>query len=98
LIETAQGVENVRALAAADSVQRLYRSIDLQADLGYATTTRRLLFPFKLVLASRLADLAATVDGVNTAIDDVESLQRDTARARRLGSARSCASSARSRP
>jgi citrate lyase subunit beta/citryl-CoA lyase len=32
-----------------------------------------------------LANLAPPVDGVNTAIDDVESLRRDTARARRLG-------------
>jgi len=37
------------------------------------------------VLVSRLANLVAPVDGVCTAIDDTEQLQRDTTRARRLG-------------
>jgi citrate lyase subunit beta/citryl-CoA lyase len=87
LIETAQGVENARALAAADSVQRLvFGSIDLQLDLGIRDDDQALLFfRSQLVLVSRLANLASPVDGVNTAIDDVEALRRDTARARRLG-------------
>jgi citrate lyase subunit beta/citryl-CoA lyase len=37
------------------------------------------------VLASRLAGLAAPVDGVSTAIDDVGRLRADAERARRLG-------------
>jgi citrate lyase subunit beta / citryl-CoA lyase len=37
------------------------------------------------VLVSRLAGLAAPVDGVSTALDDEAALARDAARARRLG-------------
>ncbi|MGY0195020.1 HpcH/HpaI aldolase/citrate lyase family protein [Leptothrix sp. BB-4] len=44
-----------------------------------------LFFRSGLVLASRLAGLAAPVDGVSTALDDGVALARATARARRLG-------------
>lgn len=44
-----------------------------------------LFFRSGLVLASRLAGLAAPVDGVTTALDDGVALARATARARRLG-------------
>jgi citrate lyase subunit beta/citryl-CoA lyase len=45
------------------------------------------LLPFRteLVLASRLAGIAAPVDGVCTAIDDVELLEAESLRSRRLG-------------
>jgi citrate lyase subunit beta/citryl-CoA lyase len=87
LIETAAGFDNARALAAADSVQRLvFGSIDFQADLGIAGEDDALLyFRSQLVLVSRLADRAAPVDGVSTALDEPDVLERDTARARRLG-------------
>ena len=85
LIETAAGFENLRTLAGVDSVQRLvFGSIDFQLDLGILDDELT-AFRSQLVLVSRLANLVAPVDGVCTAIDDTEQLQRDTARARRLG-------------
>jgi citrate lyase subunit beta / citryl-CoA lyase len=85
LIETAAGFENVRALARADSVQRLvFGTIDFQLDLGMRDEELT-WFRSELVLVSRLANLAAPVDGVTTAIDDTAELQRTTARARALG-------------
>lgn len=87
LVETAQGFEAARALAGADSVQRLvFGSIDFQVDLGIPGDDDALLFfRSQLVLASRLADRAPPVDGVTTALDQPDVLERDTARARRLG-------------
>jgi len=85
LIETAAGFENLRALAGAESVQRLvFGSIDFQLDLGILDDELT-AFRSQLVLVSRIANLVAPVDGVCTAIDDTEQLQRDTTRARRLG-------------
>ena len=87
LIETARGFDNAREIAHTDGVQRLvFGSIDFQLDLGIRDDDEALLFfRSQLVLLSRLADRAAPVDGVSTAIDDLDHLQRDTARARRLG-------------
>jgi citrate lyase subunit beta/citryl-CoA lyase len=87
LIETALGVAHVETLAAAPRVQRLlFGSIDLQLDLGIAGDGDELLcFRSRLVLASRLAGIAAPVDGVSTALDDREALTADALRARRLG-------------
>ena len=87
LIESALGFEQRRALAHADRVERLiFGHIDFQADLNMRATEEELL-PFRtaLVLASRLAGIAAPIDGVCTAIDDAELLQADALRARRLG-------------
>jgi citrate lyase subunit beta/citryl-CoA lyase len=85
LIETAAGFENLRAVAGAESVQRLvFGSIDFQLDLGILDDELT-AFRSQLVLVSRIANLVAPVDGVCTAIDDTEQLQRDTTRARRLG-------------
>mgnify|MGYP005609781403 CR=1 FL=1 len=39
----------------------------------------------QLVLASRLAALAAPIDGVTTSLDDAERIRRDARAARRLG-------------
>lgn len=87
LVETAAGYDNARALAAAAGVQRLvFGSIDFQLDLGITGEEEELLaFRSGLVLASRLAGVAAPVDGVSTAIDDAGQLAADTARSRRLG-------------
>jgi citrate lyase subunit beta/citryl-CoA lyase len=87
LIETAAGLEACRAIARAPGVQRLvFGSLDFQADLGIEGDDDALLaFRSELVLASRLGQLQAPVDGVTTALDDHQVLAADTARARRLG-------------
>jgi len=87
LIETARGFANAQALAEAAGVQRLvFGSIDFQLDMGISGEGEELLyFRSQLVLASRLAGIAAPVDGVCTALDDAEQLRADTLRARRLG-------------
>lgn len=88
LVESAAGLANLAALAAAPGVRCLaFGSIDLQVDLGLKEATEDELLPFRLqlVLASRLAGIGAPLDGVSTAIDDLPRLQRDVQRARRLG-------------
>jgi citrate lyase subunit beta / citryl-CoA lyase len=87
LIETAAGIDRVREIAAAPGVQRLtFGSIDLRLDLGIeGDGDELLLFRSQLVLASRLAALAAPVDGVTTTIDDGAAIEADARRARRLG-------------
>jgi citrate lyase subunit beta/citryl-CoA lyase len=87
LVESALGFGQRLALAHADHVERLiFGHIDFQADLDMRCSEDELL-PFRvaLVLASRLAGIAAPIDGVTTAIDDADLLQADALRARRLG-------------
>lgn len=87
LVETATGIDQLRAVAAVPGVQRLvFGSVDFQLDLGIDGEGEELLFfRSQIVLASRLAQLQPPVDGVSTAIDDAALLQHDSQRARRLG-------------
>lgn len=87
LIESAAGIDHLRAISAARGVQRLmFGSIDFQLDLGIPGEREELLFfRSQLVLASRLAGLAAPVDGVSTALDDAERLADDARHARQMG-------------
>lgn len=87
LIETAAGFAAALELARAPSVQRLvFGSIDFQHDLGIEGDGDELLyFRSQLVLHSRLAGLAAPVDGVSTVLDDAPRIHAETLRARRLG-------------
>lgn len=87
LIETALGFAAVPELARAPNVQRLvFGSIDFQHDLGIEGEGEELLyFRSQLVLHSRLAGLAAPVDGVSTALDDPPRVHAEALRARRLG-------------
>lgn len=87
LIETALGIDNVRAIAHASAVARLaFGSIDLQLDLGIAGDGEELLaYRCALVLASRVAALPPPIDGVSTAIANGAAVQSDAQRARRLG-------------
>ncbi len=87
LLETAAGLAASRLIAKTPGVQRLvFGSLDFQADLGIEGDDDALLaFRSELVLASRLGQLLAPVDGVTTALDDPQILVSDTARARRLG-------------
>jgi citrate lyase subunit beta/citryl-CoA lyase len=87
LIETAVGFAAALELARAPAVQRLvFGSIDFQHDLGIDGEGEELLFfRSQLVLYSRLALLAAPVDGVSTVLDDAALIHTEALRARRLG-------------
>jgi citrate lyase subunit beta / citryl-CoA lyase len=87
LIETAPGMSNATAIAALRGVRHLmFGTIDFQFDLGIDGDGDELLaFRSQLVLASRLAGIAAPIDGPCTSWDDVDLLSQDCARAKRLG-------------
>ncbi|WP_300042698.1 CoA ester lyase [uncultured Paracoccus sp.] len=87
LIESARGLANARAIAEARGVQRLaFGSVDYCADLGCAHL-RDVLLPARseLVLASRLAGIAAPIDGVTVQLDDLSISHDDAIHARNLG-------------
>jgi citrate lyase subunit beta / citryl-CoA lyase len=85
LVETARGLWFVLETANASGAQRLlFGSLDFQADLGISDD--ELVYArSRLVLASRVADIAPPVDGITQSIDDLQGLRRDCERARRLG-------------
>ena len=87
LIETAKGLSNARAIAALKGVERLaFGSVDYCADLG-CHHLRDVLLPVRseLVLASRLAGIAAPIDGVTTQLDDLAVSFDDALHARHMG-------------
>jgi citrate lyase subunit beta/citryl-CoA lyase len=91
IIESARGLREIHSIASVPGVIRLaFGSVDLALDLGIdcapdGAESQLLAFRSQVVLASRLAGLAAPVDGVSTAIEDLQRLQADTERSRRLG-------------
>jgi len=87
LIETALGVANVEAIAAARGVQRLaFGTLDYGVYLDLSGDERGLIYPSaRIASASRLAGLAAPVAGVTPAIDDEPRLLADLAFARAFG-------------
>jgi len=87
LIESAAGIDQARAIAAVPGVQRLaFGAIDFQLDLNMRATFDELLFfRSQIVLASRLANVAAPIDSPSVSIDDVAGVELDAQRARRLG-------------
>jgi len=91
IIESARGVEAVRAIARVPGVVRLaFGSVDLALDLGIDCAPdggeiELQWFRSQLVLASRLAGLDAPIDGVSLVIDDFDRLHADAQRARRQG-------------
>lgn len=89
LIESAEGVGQMDAIARATGVLRLgLGHIDLQADLGLRCAPDEAeLAPIRvaMVVASRRAGLPAPVDGVTTATQDAEVLAADAQRSRRFG-------------
>ncbi|MFG1398047.1 HpcH/HpaI aldolase/citrate lyase family protein [Roseixanthobacter pseudopolyaromaticivorans] len=89
LVESARGIANARAIAAAPQVRRLaFGSIDFAADIGSSHTNDALLAArSELVLASRLAGLAGPLDGVTAGFDDAALCERDAAYAASLGCA-----------
>jgi citrate lyase subunit beta / citryl-CoA lyase len=87
MIESAVGLGNVQTIARAQGVQRLvFGAIDFQLDLGLSSDDAELLpYRSQIVFASRLARLAAPLDGVSTVIDEPATLRADALRSRRLG-------------
>lgn len=87
IIETALGLNSVQVIARARGVHCLvFGSIDFQLDLGITEASDELLpYRAQIVLASRLAGIAAPIDGVSTALDAPDSLRADCQRSRRLG-------------
>lgn len=86
-IETAAGFHAAESVARAPRVARLlFGSIDFQLDVGIPGEDEALLlFRSQLVLVSRLAGLAAPVDGVTTVFDTLEPVEADARRAQRMG-------------
>lgn len=87
LVETVRGYMELRQLAAVPGVQRIaFGSIDFSvesgiSDVGDAMTSVRTA----IVLESRLAGLAAPVDGVSTGFNDEGAVLGDALRSRQLG-------------
>lgn len=87
LIESAQGIAQATMIASMPGVERLmFGHIDFSVDLGIEGDDRELdYFRSQLVLASRLAGIAAPVDGVTTALDDPALLSAEALRGKRFG-------------
>lgn len=87
LVETARGVDVLDRIAGAPGVRRLaFGSVDFAADLGCAHEPESLLFArSRIVLASRLAGIAAPLDGVTLAVADEAAAEADARRAMTLG-------------
>jgi len=85
LIESAQGVANVRAIAS--TADRLaFGSIDYCADIGMQHTQTALLHArSEIVLASRVASIGGPLDGITTATDDGVTIEQDAAHGSELG-------------
>lgn len=88
ILETARGIVNANAIAAAPGVLRLaFGNGDLAVELGVAHTSHAALAAARsaVVLASAAAGIAPPLDGVTTAIDDEALIVADTRHARELG-------------
>src|SRR5262245_40169372 len=87
LIESALGMRDVDAIAAAKGVQRLvYGTLDYAVDLDLSGDDVGLIYAgSRIAIASRCAGIASPVAGVTAAIDDEARLLADLAFARALG-------------
>lgn len=89
MIESAKGLDQVKAIAAHPHTLRLaLGNIDLQVSLGMQCGPEELeLLPARhqMVLASCLAEIAAPIDGVTVQIESATQLQADLLRGKRLG-------------
>ncbi|MEE4598604.1 CoA ester lyase [Streptomyces sp. DSM 41524] len=102
LIETALGLEHAHTVCSTPGVIRAaFGNVDLAAQLGVAPDDHTALAfaRSRLVLASAAAGIAPPVDGVTTAVRDMEALRTNTAHARRLGfTGKLCVHPAQARP
>ena len=87
LIESARGIAQLADIAGNKAVTRLaIGTVDLALDLGCVDSWETLLLArSQVVLHSRLANLAAPVDGVTVTIGVPADAERDARRARELG-------------
>lgn len=89
MIESAKGVDQLKAIAAHPNTLRLsLGNIDLQLSLGLQCGPDELeLLPVRhqILLASRLAEIAAPIDGVTVQFEAQAQLNADVLRAKRLG-------------
>jgi citrate lyase subunit beta / citryl-CoA lyase len=87
IVETARGFAGLGELCASPRVPRVaFGTLDFQVDLAIEGDSEELhFFRSQLVLASRLAGIAAPVDGVSTTIADSETIEADSRRGRRFG-------------
>ncbi|WP_083282877.1 CoA ester lyase [Humibacillus sp. DSM 29435] len=87
LVESALGVDRARELAAADAVVRLaFGSLDYSLDVDAVESRESLLFARStLVVASRVAGIAAPIDTVTTDVSPDGPVSSDAAHARGLG-------------
>ena len=87
LVESALGVDRARELAAADPVVRLaFGSLDYSLDVDAVESRESLLFARStLVVASRVAGIAAPIDTVTTDVSPGGPVVSDAAHARGLG-------------
>ena len=87
IIESARGVDNANAIAAAYGVQRLvFGTLDYGVDLNLSGDDRGIAYAAsRMAIASRCAGLAAPVAGITAAIDDDARLAADLEFARAFG-------------
>ncbi len=87
IVETATGFVRVAAIARAPGVERLvFGSVDFQLDLGMSARGEELLaYRSAIVLASRVAGVAAPLDGPWEDLRDPEGLRLSAQSAKRLG-------------
>lgn len=85
LVESAKGVQNCEAIAAA-SDRMAFGSIDFALDIGSDHARDALSFArSRLVIAARAARQPAPLDGVTTAVGDTSLIADDAAYARSMG-------------
>ncbi len=89
MIESAKGVDQLKAIAAHPNTLRLsLGNIELHFSFGLQCGPDELeLLPvrYQILLASRLAEIAAPIDGVTVQIESEHQLQADIMRGKRLG-------------
>jgi citrate lyase subunit beta/citryl-CoA lyase len=88
IIETALGVEQALEVARAPRVERLaFGAVDFQLDVGGrdGDAVQLAYARSRIVIASRVAGIAAPIDAVSLALDDDAAVGKDAGQARRFG-------------